>query len=372
MLWLVGFQIGLHSLAWLLASQLLRLERRALQHWALFMLLLGLGLVLGGWRGPERHWWAYNAVNLVTLIGFWAMRRGTELFCLTGRREREQLLLIAPFVLALLLLPPTLDWAAVRISTAYCGQALVMLAMMRSIAPRLRETFGLRTQIALLSACALFALVLLSLAALPWFDAGPAGEPPLDDRFHPALLYVFLGGSGCFGFAFLSLVILRQSQRLREAAQHDTLTGLFNRRAITERLQEQWLRQRRRRSPLALLMVDLDDIKQVNDRYGHHEGDAMLMRFAELLRRSVRAEDLVGRMGGGEFLLVLPDTPSPAAQALGERLRQLARVERLGCTLSLGLTLARPVDPGPEALIQRADQALHHAKSKGRDRLETV
>src|SRR5262245_34735237 len=108
MLLLVGFQVGLHALAWLLAAQLLREERIALLHWALFMLLMGLGLVLGGWRGPERHWWAYNLVNVVTTIGFWSMRRGTELFCATGTPQRAQLLLVAPFLIAVLALPPSI------------------------------------------------------------------------------------------------------------------------------------------------------------------------------------------------------------------------------------------------------------------------
>jgi diguanylate cyclase (GGDEF)-like protein len=157
---------------------------------------------------------------------------------------------------------------------------------------------------------------------------------------------------------------------LHAASMHDALTGLKNRRAMNEALTYAWLRHRRTKAPLAALVIDLDHFKRINDSGGHAAGDAVLVQVAALLQSQLRAEDVVGRAGGEEFWLVLPDTPPEHALALAERLRQRVAAAALGTTCSVGLALAGADDHEPGQVIARADAALYRAKDAGRNRVE--
>jgi diguanylate cyclase (GGDEF)-like protein len=369
-LWLVAFQLGLNALAWWILGRLLPEERGNMAHWAGFMLCLALGLALAGVRDDAvRTWWTYNAVNLITLIGFGLMRRGTERFLRTGASERGQALVLLPWCVLLLVLPPTADWAPLRVFAAYAGQSVVVALLIRSMAPALRREFeGFDARGLLWPAAAIAGFMMfLALRQLP--EWGKAGEIHQANGFNQGLLFVYLGGSAVFGFGFLQLVALRLTHQLREASQIDSLTGLLNRRALEGRLRDAWIHMRRRHAPLALLMIDVDHFKRINDTHGHAAGDAVLQALARLLRGNLRGDDQVGRIGGEEFLLVLPETDSRAAMALAERLRECARDEQLGVTLSLGLSLVRIEDDGPEQALLRADAALYRAKGAGRDRV---
>jgi len=370
LMWLVAFQLVLNALAWVLAGHLLREERRALWHWAAFNTLLALSLLLLGLRGSERSWWAFNGANVLTLLGFALMRRGSEQFSASGRSDLSQALLVAPWLLLLLLIPPTLEWASARTCVAYFGQAVVLFAQLQSCAPALRREFGRRTHHALLVPMAIIAAVNATQGLRQLWNWSQPLELHRDLGMNYALLYSYLAGTAIFGFGFLVVVVKRLTVRLREASQRDELTGLLNRRAMNEFLDGQWHRHLRRRYPLALVMVDLDHFKRINDSQGHAAGDAVLRRTAELFRQHLRREDLVGRMGGEEFLLLLPDTTEDAAFALAERLRHQAEVEGLGVTLSMGLTMARADDADAAVAVQRADAALYRAKAGGRNRAE--
>jgi two-component system cell cycle response regulator len=152
----------------------------------------------------------------------------------------------------------------------------------------------------------------------------------------------------------------------------DPLTGLANRRAAFARLAQI---SARCGNGYALMILDLDRFKEVNDRHGHAAGDAVLREVARRLAGSLRAGDLIARIGGEEFLVALPETPLAAAQVAAERLRRsvevdavrLAGGEAIYVTLSIGLCLGRgPVDT-VEAALGRADKALYRAKSNGRN-----
>jgi two-component system, cell cycle response regulator len=127
---------------------------------------------------------------------------------------------------------------------------------------------------------------------------------------------------------------------------------------------------RRHGRPLAVAMVDLDGFKAVNDRHGHDAGDQVLVAAAEALQRALRAEDVLGRLGGEEFLALLPDTGEEAAARTAERLR--AAVARAGgpvrVTASVGWAVLRSGE-APDELVRRADDALYAAKEEGRDRV---
>jgi diguanylate cyclase (GGDEF)-like protein len=185
--------------------------------------------------------------------------------------------------------------------------------------------------------------------------------------------------------ARLRLRLLRQREDLAEAveriqllATRDELTGLPNRRAMIDALQTATARQARVGEPVALVMIDLDHFKAINDGHGHRVGDGVLRGFAERAHTALRAVDVLGRWGGEEFLLLLPDTTLEQAQLCVERLREQLRrtpfdelVEGLTLRFSAGVTACRgPADL--DAAIERADRALYQAKGDGRDRFASA
>lgn len=170
----------------------------------------------------------------------------------------------------------------------------------------------------------------------------------------------------------------RMEQELREMATTDHLTGLSNRRHFLERMREEILRMDRNPDHrAAVMMLDLDHFKHVNDTHGHSTGDTVLRHFASLVRYCLRKSDFAGRMGGEEFAVLLPDTDLQAARALAERLRKrIARIPvrtdelEIPITVSIGITSLAGCDILPDHVLQRADEALYRAKNAGRNRVE--
>ncbi len=160
-----------------------------------------------------------------------------------------------------------------------------------------------------------------------------------------------------------------------QAATHDFLTGLYNRRAAMTLAEVEVARATRKRASLCILMMDIDHFKQVNDTYGHDGGDQVLKFFAQLLTQTVRQEDLVARIGGEEFLIVLPDTDLTGAQKMAERLLKALRSstidyagKRFDVTCSMGVSTWNGPDDSIQTLLVRADLLLYQAKQQGRNR----
>lgn len=163
-------------------------------------------------------------------------------------------------------------------------------------------------------------------------------------------------------------------QQLRDQAISDPLTTVLNRRGWSETAGRVMAQARRHRLPLALLLIDLDHFKQINDRRGHEAGDAALRFFGQLLRQQQRAGDVVARVGGEEFYILMPMADADAARGFDQRLRAIVgakAVAELGHALdfSAGLCCLEESDERLEQLESRADQALYQAKSAGRGRL---
>jgi diguanylate cyclase (GGDEF)-like protein len=165
--------------------------------------------------------------------------------------------------------------------------------------------------------------------------------------------------------------------RLGELIGTDPLTGCLNRRALEARLRADWRQAKRRGSHVAILAIDLDHFKEINDTRGHPVGDQVLQQLAGIMKGTARDTDAVSRFGGDEFVLLLPDTGWQGALTFAERLRR--RVDdfafgppasSLAITVSIGVALARGTDPiSPEVLLQEADRALYKAKTGGRNRV---
>jgi diguanylate cyclase (GGDEF)-like protein len=179
-----------------------------------------------------------------------------------------------------------------------------------------------------------------------------------------------------------SLALARESANARadayaHAAAIDPVSGLFNRRYFHLRLEGELQRSRRHQIPVALLMIDLDDFKRVNDAYGHLVGDAMIHETAEVMRRSVRVFDICTRFGGEEFGIIMPGTSTTTAAIVAERIRDRmeayrspdTRMRDLSLTVSIGIASSSTIT-SPRELIERADQALYLAKRSGKNQVK--
>ncbi|WP_374495104.1 diguanylate cyclase [Zoogloea sp.] len=166
-------------------------------------------------------------------------------------------------------------------------------------------------------------------------------------------------------------------EQLREQANRDPLTGLYNRRYLDSTLERELARCKRGGTPLALILIDIDHFKQVNDTYGHQAGDEVLLRLAAMLASMARAGDVACRYGGEEFLLLMPTMPLASARERAEALRAaFADMEvsfgafKLRTTVSVGIAAYPGHGISADELIRNADTALYRAKNLGRNRVE--
>lgn len=219
------------------------------------------------------------------------------------------------------------------------------------------------------------ALFYLALTFTVWFL--PSVERPFAQL--PILGWIFLIPmllSITVVFGAILLVNQTIAARLQEAARRDALTNALTRRALDEAAEIEVARSNRHRTPLSLLMLDIDHFKLVNDQYGHPAGDAVLRRFATATQACLRREDLFGRVGGEEFCALLPNTPAAGAALLAERIRKavadlVIEVDghRVPLMVSIGVATLGENGMVWQDLVRQADAALYAAKHAGRNRV---
>jgi len=170
--------------------------------------------------------------------------------------------------------------------------------------------------------------------------------------------------------------LVRTARQMEELATIDSMTGLYNRRHFLELAVAEWSRFQRYYRPLSVLMIDVDHFKSVNDRYGHAVGDQALVSVANACLEGKRSSDIVGRIGGEEFAMLLPETDLYQARTVADRICKAIAADTLRThevhfkvTASIGFAAATVSMPGFEALLNAADQALYQAKDQGRNRI---
>ncbi|MEW5854571.1 MAG: diguanylate cyclase [Myxococcota bacterium] len=173
-----------------------------------------------------------------------------------------------------------------------------------------------------------------------------------------------------------NISLARMYRQMQRMVMTDPLTGVANRRRFDEALQAELARARRTQQQLSLLLVDVDKFKSINDWYGHPKGDAVLVSLAQTLTSEMRSYDILARVGGEEFAVVLPGEPLAGAVAMAERIRAKVEANSLGglpeanVTISVGVTSGpRGDDDDPQQLYARADARLYEAKRTGRNRV---
>jgi diguanylate cyclase (GGDEF)-like protein len=175
--------------------------------------------------------------------------------------------------------------------------------------------------------------------------------------------------------------LLSSNSALSEISARDALTGLYNRWYVMEKIDSEMNRSLRHRSPVSLIMLDIDHFKRVNDSFGHSAGDRVLRSVGQVLRDSCRIYDVAGRYGGEEFCVVLPETKVGNTTVVAERIRERLAANRfeiggdsVAVTASIGIAGIDAIESeaalSPAILIDRADQALYSAKHRGRNRVE--
>lgn len=210
-------------------------------------------------------------------------------------------------------------------------------------------------------------------------------EHPSDDFRTHAFFYLYELLGTCIVFAVAGLIAGRRADRLRrdrelyhDLAEHDSLTGLYNHRALAEHYRRAFERATTTRQPLSLLVIDVDRLKGINDVLGHAAGNAALIHVADALRRSKRAADVAARWGGDEFAILLEGADAAAALRVAEGILAYLRstpilLDRTSTTVTVTIGICSATLPDPSAdLFAAADRALLAGKARGRDTVEAV
>ncbi|HKW40181.1 MAG TPA: diguanylate cyclase [Gemmatimonadales bacterium] len=211
-------------------------------------------------------------------------------------------------------------------------------------------------------------------AALLRFSIGIDQMPlstPLQVRILNEVAYLAVAAVAIAGLS----QVRRSHAQLELLVTHDPLTNVLNARAFSRELAQELSRNRRYGRPLALIYLDLDDFKKVNDSHGHATGDAVLRLVADAMHAAVRAADVVGRLGGDEFGVLMPETDAVVAHAAASRLVAGVRTVFRGTpsvTASIGVVAVAGTEAGTDELIRKADEAMAEAKRAGKDRVVQV
>jgi diguanylate cyclase (GGDEF)-like protein len=343
---------------------------QGLREWSMGLLTLVIGCLLAALRGAVPDFFALALPLLFALIGLCLNYFGTQRFFGIQPRLRAWRL-----------------WWALALTSAICFNwivpyplmhlrfILLLIACLSGLYGYLVFKQGAHTLAKVLTLIPLVAMVVFPSMRLVATFLVPAGGELLTNEVRELIFITCL----LFSVVLSSIsMVLMASDRLRaelqHMASHDSLTNALTRRRINTACQTELARCRRHSANMALLLIDLDNFKAVNDNFGHQAGDRVLISFVCQVRNLLRQADQLGRYGGEEFLLLLPETTLTEASLVAERIRALCATpnHEPSCTVSIGVVSTHYDNETLEGLIARADVAMYRAKANGRNRLEMV
>ncbi len=375
---MIGVMQAVLGAGWLLGSGLAGDMRRATLHWAAFggLSAVSFALLTAALHQalPLDAEKLRAAGNLCGIVAFLALQRGIWLFVGQPLRLRAHLLALAvTLVAAAVGLDPAHGWIRVSLNSGVL--ALLAASMARDLYRHARDQLHLERPwlMALPLLAAMVGFGFRGIRAAVW-PASVASQMTTDSALNVASAFSYVVIALTFHATLMGLVVGRLLADLRHRSRHDGMTGLLNRRAVEEALQAQMQRSWRTGETFAILMFDLDHFKVINDRFGHVVGDAALKHAAALLKAGMREIDSLARVGGEEFLALMPGATLDTARPVAERLRSSLDATPLALdgasvSLSVSIGIAQWTDAYEDAsrLLVRADSALYEAKQQGRN-----
>lgn len=344
----------------------------SLGNWALLaaFLLLGSRLVLP-------LWFSTTGGNMLILVGLAFYSQAIYLF-LHGAAPRALWITLAVCCLGVVLLYPAVGYAPR--ASIYSLMAVLMLlpGVWHIVRHGWHQEPSLRMVVLTLGLCGLGLVVRAVQAWTDPFAFGEVMEPGKGPALTFLVAFICMLGSG---FGFILAALERSASHMENLATHDGLTDCLNRSAAVALLGNTLQRAQRTGESTSLVMLDLDHFKSVNDKYGHRTGDEVLRKFAQAARLRLRASDVMARMGGEEFALILPATDAVGAVHVAESVRAAIEAlvindlkdSTLSITVSAGVACAAAgANTTPDLLYHRADTALYAAKAAGRNRIEVA
>ena len=375
---LVSLQLLLYAPLWLLASRVFRDEQRAVWHWFGYALTSAVAMMLLASRVSGVNWWNTTGAGLCVLLNVILARRGVELFLHLRPRDIEFAMILAFAWLGLTAAgqAPEQAWQRDALTS---GFSVVLLGATLRCWRALAREFSARLAIAASLPVLALMFVHLLQVVLAWRNPEALTTSAADPSLIPSGTWVVvLVSAAAFNYLFLFLVALRLVNKLSHQARHDPLTGLLNRRAMNHVLAAEWARYQQGDTTFALVSLDIDHFKRVNDQYGHAAGDEVLRGVATRLQGPLRPVDRLARVGGEELLVLLPGcAAADAGRLMAERLRAALADSPVAISPSVTLPVAASLGvAGPEAadstieqVMARADAAMYRAKEQGRDRV---
>ncbi|MHB8771175.1 MAG: GGDEF domain-containing protein [Syntrophales bacterium] len=350
-----------------------RFRRDGMRLWTAGGAVQFFGASLFATRGVFPDFFSIVLANTLLSAGFWLLYAAVQEF--QGKLRRWTPLIVTAvvcfFIILVALATPVRQvvFSGSMFSLQLSAIALVLFRQAPAHERRSRWLTGSAFAVAALLVFGRFLEVLVD----PAKQVSLLGVSPLQTFSLLAGFVVIIMSS----FGFLLMTRERADRENERLATLDSLTEIFNRRTFLELAKKEIARHRRTRRPLALLMVDFDHFKRINDTHGHLTGDAVLKSFTATTLTCLRQNDLFGRYGGEEFAILLPETDTEGAAAFADRLRsRVAEVcvevgaASINCTISVGITGLNLADEADlDAILRVADEALFAAKAAGRNRV---
>lgn len=361
------------TLVWLSLALVARVALRASLTLAAANAASAGALTLHALRGVAPDWLSRWPSDALAVASFALLVAAVQAITTRRLSLRAAALVSGLMAVVLLALPADVDprWPA-RIVNGM-GAALTLAAGLLAWRQLGAAADGRRAPTLLALPLFLLSLLLAVRALETWANAGSTGDLRVPTPFNIACLWAAFVLVLVQNAALAMLVLMRLVNRIERLLQRDPLTDTLNRRAFDQALEQAHARLRRGRG-YALVMIDMDRFKQLNDTLGHAAGDAALRQMVEQLQPCVRDVDRFGRLGGEEFCVLLPDTGIAGAALVAERMRALVHETPLRwleqdwpLSASFGITEAEAGDASGAAVLARADAALYRAKRQGRN-----
>lgn len=349
---------------------------RGVQQWAMGSFYISLGIGSSYFQqGPVYNTWLLVFAATLLAAGLGLQFNGIQIFK-TGRCNRY-----IPWLLGGLICIQTL-WFAVlypnihaRVIANSCIYALGNAACARALFIRAEQP--LRTAYWFTGASfAIFSMLLLARAITVLYAEPNSYSFYSQITINPVTIFIGIMSEMCVTFGFVLMLNSRLAADLQKLALTDALTGVMNRRSLEQEFARLSARCTRTGDSLAIMMIDVDHFKSINDRYGHPIGDEVLKRLAIVAQKTIRRDDYVARYGGEEFCILLPSTNEGAAWILADRLRQTYATmmmefdgKVLHSTISIGVSDSTHAGLEFITLLAAADHAMYRAKQEGRNRV---